>query len=180
MKKIFLVVILFLSNASIQITVLADDLFENKDSEELGEKAGTVALVLSIIGFAYVILRRTQVISKTYLSDEKKELKDKIRSTYKTWRKPLLNLHFWVNIGATVAALIHGYFLFDEELKMVITGSIATLAMLLLSVSGILIWKRFKPIWDYRTSRTALRYVHRQWLFTSVFLFGLTLYLMFE
>lgn len=107
MKKIFLVVILFLSNASIQITVLADDLFENKDSEELGEKAGTVALVLSIIGFAYVILRRTQVISKTYLSDEKKELKDKIRSTYKTWRKPLLNLHFWVNIGATVAALIH-------------------------------------------------------------------------
>ena len=77
---------------------------------------------MPIIGFAYVILRRTQVISKTYLSDEMKELKDKIRSTYKNWRKPLLNLHYWVNIRATVAALIHGYFPFGEELKMVITA----------------------------------------------------------
>lgn len=180
MKKIYLAVIVLLSIASIQLTVLAGDLFEYEGPQELGEKAGTVALVLSSIGFAYVILRRTQVISKIYLSDEKKELKDKIRSTYKTWRKPLLYLHYWVNIGATIAAIIHGYILFDEELKMLITGLIATLAMFLLSVSGILIWKRFKPIWDYRTSRTALRYLHRQWLFTGIFLIGLILHLMFE
>jgi len=158
---------------SLNHTLAADE------ASDIATGFGSLAWGLTIVGFAYVVVRRAQVISKSYLSDDYKEVKDFIREFYRKFRQPLITLHYIVNIAATITAIVHGILLSSSELPLVIAGWVAVGSMILLSLSGILIWARFKPIWTYRESRTALRLVHRQWLFSGIFLLGFLVHLAF-
>lgn len=150
----------------------------HEGDDDLGEGTGSAAIAFSMMGFIYVAVRRAQVYSK-YLGEDKKQIKDVIKGVYRKYRKPLIIFHNIVNILATVFAGIHGIIMTSsgEGESSVIFGWIAGGAMFLLTVSGILIWYRFKPIWDYRASKTALRFVHRQWLFTGIYLIAFLIHL---
>lgn len=151
------------------------------DGDEIGEKFGTVAIVTVSIGGLYVLMRRIYIGSKMFLKkEEQKELLKQIKFVYQKSRYPLLLIHYLTMIIATIAAGIHGFFLLDDDLFVTIFGSISVLAMVTLSISGILIWRKFNPIWKYRDSRTALRYVHRQWLFSGIFIAALLLHFAVE
>ena len=147
----------------------------------MGEKFGTVAISFTGLGALYVLLKRFYLGSKLVLkTEEQKDQLDKIKNFYKKFRLPVLQLHYISLIIATVAASIHGFFLFGEDTVVSIFGSIAVLTMIMLSTAGIIIWRKFKRIWNHRESRTVIRYVHRQWLFTIIFLTALLFHFVFE
>ncbi len=176
--KISLIVFLLLLSTSL---VSADDDDRESDGDEIAEKMGTVAIVATVIGAAYVLLRRIFIGSKMYLDkEEHKEILKQIKFVYQKLRYPLLLVHYLTMIIATIAAAIHGYFLLADDLFVTIFGTISVLAMVILSISGIFIWRKFNPIWKYRESRTVLRYVHRQWLFSGIFIAGLLLHFAVE
>ena len=177
--KISLIIFLLLLSTSL-VSADDDDEREN-DPDEIGEKMGTVALVTVSIGGLYVLLRRVYIGSKMVLDKEEyKALLKQIKTVYQKSRYPLLLIHYLTMIIATITAGIHGLYLLDDDLAVTIFGAISVFAMVILSISGILIWRKFNPIWKYRESRTALRYVHRQWLFSGIFLAGLLLHFAFE
>lgn len=145
---------------------------EHDEFDEGGEGGfagalGSLAVFLLAVGFIYVVSRRSFVYSK-YLDAEFDHVKETIRNTYKRYRKPLLNLHSIILIVATVVAGIHGILLMDGEGANVLAGWAAFGTMVLLSISGIIIYFRFKPIWEFRNSKGLLKLVHRQWLFTII------------
>lgn len=157
----------------------------NADSDEDGgifgedgaKELGNIAIILMVIGSSYIILRRSHVYSKLYISKEKyPKIRNFTKETYSKYKSFLLNLHYIVMLLATLAGLIHGILLGMEEFAVGITGWIASIFMILLSFSGIFIWYRFKPIWDYRKARTHLRFIHQQWLFSGLMIIALILH----
>jgi hypothetical protein len=151
------------------ITAVADEHGEFGEEGEGGIAGalGSFAVFLLGVGFIYVVTRRSFVYSK-YLDAEFDHVKENIRNIYKRFRKPLLNLHSIILIVATVVAGIHGVLLMDGEGANILAGWGAFAAMVLLSISGIIIYFRFRPIWEFRSSKGMLKLVHRQWLFTII------------
>jgi hypothetical protein len=151
------------------LSVIAQEHGERGEEGEGGFAGalGSLAVFLLAVGFVYVVARRSFVYSK-YLDAEFDHVKESIRTTYKKYRKPLLNFHSIVLIVATVVAGVHGVLLMNGEGANLLAGWAAFGAMVLLSISGIIIYFRFKPIWEFRKSKGLLKLVHRQWLFTII------------
>ena len=79
-------------------------------------------------------------------------------------------------IIATVLGVIHGIIVGLGEIGIGVSGWIAAGSMIILSISGLIIWVRFRPIWNYRKQRTTIRFLHQQWLFTGIMLIALLLH----
>lgn len=147
-------------------------------AKDFGKKMGKYSLDWLYIGASYVVLRRTYVYSRKYLSNERAgDLKPKIKEIYQKCRSPLLLLHNIVMILATIVGIIHGVFLGKHTKPIGIVGWLAVSLMTILSVSGYLIWQKFKPVWNYRKSRTQIRWLHKQWLFSILLIIFLFLHL---
>jgi hypothetical protein len=164
-----------------------DDNGEHDDDEggvfgEDGSKElGYFAILLMIIGSGYILLKRTYVYSRRYLSkDEYPQLRNFIKETYSKLKSPFLNLHNVTMFLATLAAVIHGLVLGEAGEAIGISGWIAAIFMIVLSLSGAIIWLRFRPIWTYRTSRTHIRFIHQQWLFSGLMVLALIFHLFIE
>lgn len=151
--------------------------FQTPVSAGIGKKLGVYSLDWLYIGSSYVILRRISVYSKKYLSVERGDLKRKIKEIYQKNRSPVLLLHNLVMILATIVGVLHGL-LTGKHFKAVgIVGWLAVGFMILLSVSGYIIWQKFQPIWKYRDSRAQIRWIHKQWLFSAALIILLFLHL---
>lgn len=174
--KQFYFVLLFLLIFSITNRVAAEHeggLF----GEDGVKKFGNFALIFMGIGSTYIVLKRSYVYSKRYLVSEKYQpLKKNIANFYKKTKGPMLTIHNITMIIATIFAVIHGIFLGDDFEAIGITGWIAAILMIILSMSGITIWAKFKPIWDYKSHRTYLRFIHRQWLFSGLMIIALLMH----
>lgn len=159
--------------------VYAQERFDGEEGGgDLAQGLGSFALFLVIVGAGYIVLRRGYVYSRKFLENDI-ELREFVKVTYNRAKGPLLALHNILMICGTIVGIIHGLLLMNANIFSVTFGWIAAGAMIVLSVSGIIIWLRFKPIWDYRQSRTLVRFVHRQWLFTGIFVFFLLLHIAF-
>ena len=100
-----------------------------------------------------------------------------IKENYHRFRHPVFQAHIYASLIATLLAFIHGVPLLIGDLAMVISGAIAGFSMLVLSASGYIMWRKQKPFWSNRESRQAIRWMHRQWLFTGLTVLGLFLHL---
>jgi len=151
-------------------------------SNDFGEALGTVSIVFLSIGAVYVLIRRISILSKMYLTKKEHLIyQEYIKIGYQKSRRILLDIHYWVMIFATIAAVIHGIILTrDSDLLVGIFGWIAASAMIILSISGIIIWVKWKPVWQYRESRSQLRFIHKQWLFSGVMIIGVLFHFAFE
>lgn len=152
--------------------------FQTPVSAGIGKKLGVYSLDWLYIGSSYVILRRISVYSKKYLSDEKSgELKLKIKEIYQKTRSPTLLLHNFVMILATIFGVLHGLLTGRHFKPVGIVGWLAVVFMILLSVSGYIIWQKFQPLWSNRRTRSQIRWMHKQWMFSAALIIFLFLHL---
>jgi hypothetical protein len=155
------------------ITYAEHDFFEDEQpllpivSEDEARTFGTYAVVFVLIGGIYIVIKRSYIYIKKYLKDEKySNLVESSEKAYMRSRKPLFYVHLSANTLATLVAIIHGLSVELEEINMVSSGVIATVFMLLLTLSGFVIWKKFWPFWSNRDSRKFINAIHQQWLFS--------------
>lgn len=169
MKKFLIILLIFILMIS---PVIADDDGEIEDeedeiNEEFAEFSGSLAITLLLIGSGYVLLRRLYSWSRSW--KEQDELKSTIMSVYRQFRKPLLIVHNWFMGLSVVVGGIHGIFLLGEDQSDIISGTVAWFTMLLLSIFGIIMFFRMRPIWKNRKAKGFVRFIHRQW-YLSIFL----------
>ena len=156
-------------------TVNADDDDEDDDDEnenELGEDSGSVAAWLMVASFSYVVLR--QKISRTKLKELGLTTKQYGQSLQAT-----LKLHMWVSAIATILAVYHAWLMIADEGWFEddsLTGYIPLVAMIYLTLSGILLWKRLPDDWVDRVLRKKARQVHVQRWITVLFIIGLLMH----
>ncbi|MHA2503394.1 MAG: hypothetical protein ACXAE3_11040 [Candidatus Kariarchaeaceae archaeon] len=153
--------------------VAADDHLEEDES---GEHLGTLAIFFLILGSPYIMLRRLLVYSRR-LDDSNGEFKEHVRRMYHNIRSNMLRLHNYSMLVATGVGLVHGLLLINRELGDTIFGILTLLAMILLSLSGILMYYRFRPVWDNRSARGFTKFLHRQWLLTIIMSITLILHI---
>ncbi|MHA2105897.1 MAG: hypothetical protein ACW981_20925 [Candidatus Hodarchaeales archaeon] len=173
--KIVVIFIFFvIFNVNSTMTYAEDDFFEDEQplfpivSKDEARTFGTYAVVLVLIGGIYIVIKRSYIYMKKYLKDEKySNLVESSKKAYMRSRKPLFYVHLSTNTLATLVAIIHGLSVELEGLNMVLSGIIATVFMLLLTLSGFVIWKKFWPFWSNRDSKKLINAVHRQWLFSA-------------
>ena len=159
---IFFILSLSLSTAN------ADD----DDENELGEGSGEVAAWLMVASFFYVVLR--QKISRTKL----KELGLTTRQ-YGQSLQATLKLHMWVSAIATILAVYHAWLMIADEGWFEddsLTGYIPLVAMIYLTLSGILLWRKLPDDWVDRALRKRARRVHVQRWITVLFIIGLLMH----
>ena len=160
-----------------------DDLYDDHPlfgGDDNLKDLGVASLVVLSVGSIYILFRRTYVYSNRFLSKERyPEVKEFIKVNYHRFRQPVFLVHIYTSLIATLLAGIHGIPLIIGDKGMVISGLIAGSAMLILSLSGFVMWRRQKPFWENRESRKAIRWMHRQWLFTGLTVLGLILHLVF-
>lgn len=140
-----------------------EDEEEDEDEDERGEELGTIALILLGFGGLYIVLRLVYRWSRSW-SVEHDNLKNKTLSTYRRFRKPLLLIHNISTILAVGVGGIHGFLLLGNESSEVITGIIAWGLMVLISIFGLIIFYKFRPVWDKRDAKDFVRFIHRQWI----------------
>ncbi len=160
--------------------VLADDdggFGREGESGEFGKDLGSLAVAMLVLGGGYVVLRRGYVLAKKLKLTEHEQYGDLIKETYKSLRGPMMIGHLITNILATVFGALHGLSMNEYTQLTYYSGWLAVLAMLILSVSGLIIYLKFKPFWKYRESRTFIRFLHRQWLISGLLVFFILLHL---
>lgn len=175
MKKLKYLTLGLLILLKFSLFVIAEDKI-GEGNEDLGEGMASFTIILLGFGVLYVLLRRSFVLSK-YLSPEYDHIKERMLTAYRRFRKPLLYLHSIVLFASTITAGIHGFLFLEGESEAVVSGSIAFAFMVLLSLSGIFIHYKFRPVWEYRKAKTAIRFVHRQWLFSILVIIALIFHL---
>jgi len=144
---------------------------------DFAKNLGSGAVGFLGIGAIYIIAKRINIYSRKYLTDDYKELKDTIQKLFSNFRSPLLSIHNIAMILATILAVLHGIGVGYENNSVTIFGWLSAGAMIILSLSGILVWSKLRPIWDSREQRKLVKFVHRQWLFSIILVVGLILHL---
>lgn len=152
-----------------------DDEDDDKDDDEneLGEDAGDIAAWLMAISFVYVVLR--QKISRTQLKELGITTKQYGQSLQAT-----LKLHMWVSAIATIVAVYHAWLMIEDEGWLEddsITGYVPLAAMIYLTCSGLLLWRKLPDDWVDRTLRKRVRQVHLQRWVTVLFVLGLLIHI---
>jgi hypothetical protein len=145
---------------------------EDDDENEWGEDLGSVAAWLMVASFSYVILR--QKISRTKLKELGITTKQYGQSLQAT-----LKLHMWVSAIATILAVYHAWLMIADEGWLEddsLTGYIPLVAMIYLTLSGILLWRRLPDDWVDRVLRKRARQVHVQRWITVLFVIGLLMH----
>lgn len=162
---IFFLVFLLILNFITTVTAEHED-----DDEDQGENLGVVALGLLGIGAWYVIVRRTYSLINSLDKEKYADLHEKNRQIYRRIRKPLLLIHNWTMGISTIVGGIHGVLMFDGfDDESFLSGTIALIIMALISILGMIMFFRFKPLWEDKRTKKLIRFIHRQWIL-SVFL----------
>ena len=169
---IFLFIFSILSLILTTVNADEDDDGEGHDENEWGEDAGSIAAWLMVVSFSYVVLR--QKISRTKLKE--------LGLTTRQYGKSLqgtLKLHMWVSAIATILAVYHAWLMIADEGWFEddsLTGYIPLVAMIYLTLSGILLWRKLPDDWVDRVLRKRARRVHVQRWITVLFVLGLLIH----
>ncbi|MHA2276363.1 MAG: hypothetical protein ACXAC2_11370 [Candidatus Kariarchaeaceae archaeon] len=171
---ILTLIFFFLLLIMLPVVVANGDEDDEEDESDIGKNLGVAAMGTLSIGLIYIIFRRSYVYSQKYLKDEQHgDLKRALKRLYREFRSPLLLIHNAAMFIATLLGVIHGIIVGLGEDGIGISGWIAAGFMILLSSSGIVIWLRFRPIWNFRKQRRMIRFIHQQWLFSGFLLVAL-------
>ncbi|OLS26548.1 MAG: hypothetical protein HeimC3_08670 [Candidatus Heimdallarchaeota archaeon LC_3] len=118
---------------------------------------------------AYVVVKRLYIYIRKFVSKEKyPEVIEYSKKVYMKSRKPLFYLHLSTNLVATGLGIVHGLSVEVEKFNMFLSGTIGVLLMAILSISGLIMWKKFWPFWSNRKSKKLVSAIHRQWLFSAL------------
>ena len=176
-KVILFVLMVIVSYFLLSTPVLADDdnVFGDERpifplvSNEQGREFGNLTIALLILGMIYVVIKRFYIYIKRFIDkEEHPEIIEYSKKIYMNSRKPLFYLHLSVNLLATGFGIVHGLSVEIEDSMMLVTGIIAVIIMVVLSISGLIMWKKFWPFWSNRESKKLINAVHRQWLFSAI------------
>ncbi len=146
--------------------------------EEGGGALGGIAITVLIISFAFPVLRRGTILTRRYLSDDEfSELKKTIQEIYQLSKKPLFYLHVVANGGVIAFGTLHALTVELENGFRMTTGILALGTLFILSISGLIMWIRLRPLWDHKETRKVIRWFHSQWLLTGLVLLFLFLHI---
>lgn len=176
-KQKFLGFTLLTTVLSSIMLVLADNDGYEGGFGEFGKGLGSFAVGMLLLGSSYVIFRRGYVLAKKVGLTEDKNYGNYIKEAYKQLRGPMMIVHLFTNIAATVFGALHGLSMTRYTQLTYYSGWIAVIAMAVLSISGIIIYFKFRPFWKYRESRTFIRFLHRQWIISVILVFSVVLHL---
>ncbi|MHA2252501.1 MAG: hypothetical protein ACXAD7_19205 [Candidatus Kariarchaeaceae archaeon] len=149
------------------------------DSESLdGEDLGEPVQLLVIIAFSYaVIYRLYHHKDLLFRISSNENIKQSITRYYRLIRRPLLAFHVGVNLIATLLATVHGLVLIGEDIDAQLVSGIVTYAgMLILSLTGLVIYFHINPFWSNKRFRGTSRLMHKQWIITSLLIIGLVIH----
>lgn len=152
------------------------DLNAPGEDDDFAEGLGSAAVNFVWIGALYFFLRRIYEIIRGLDKAKYGDIQKESIKWYRKLRKPLLWIHNISLIIATILGLVHGLFLLDDDFGVVYTGVFAVLFMVLLSTSGLIIYYKYRPIWNKRQIKGAVRYVHRQWVYSLLFVIYILLH----
>jgi hypothetical protein len=85
----------------------------------------------------------------------------------------------WVSVVATILAVYHAWLMIADEGWFEgdsLTGYIPLVAMIYLTLAGILLWRRLPDDWVDRALRKRARQVHVQRWITVLFVLGLLIH----
>lgn len=145
------------------IAVTAD---EHEVENEIGEGLGNAAVWLLVIGASYVVLRQAFVWSRKLQGDQFDGVKDIALLAYRKGRKPTLYVHNIIMLSAVVVGSVHGVVMWEGPDFTEIFGILTLLVMVFLSIFGLVLFFRWKPLWTDKTIRKYIRLLHRQWIFS--------------
>ena len=128
------------------------------------------------IGSGYVALKVIQWGIRRLDDVEYQSQKDRFKEIFKQYRRPLLIIHNYAMLVATAIAIFHGIILFDGWGADEITGLIAVIIMVVLSIFGLILYYRFRPLWNHSPSRKFLRIIHRQWVLSIILIIFLIIH----
>jgi len=164
--------IFFILSLSLSTANADDDDEDDENENELGEESGSVAAWLIVVSFVYVVVR--QKITRTKLKELGITTKE-----YGQYLETTLKIHMWVSAIATIIAIYHTWAMIADEgwfKDDVLTGYIPLVAMIYLTLSGILLWKKLPNDWVNRVLRKKARQVHVQRWITVIFIIGLLIH----
>ncbi len=178
-KLLITSLIIFIGFLYITGTIAEDDggFKGGEGIEDIGKGFGSLAIAMLGIGAIYVVLRRGYLLAKKYELTKNPEFGEQIVTLYKTLRGPTMFVHMITNIAATLFAIIHGIMATEYTQITFYSGWIAVIMMVILSISGSVIYFKFKPFWKYRESRTFIRFLHRQWIFSVILAIAVLIHL---
>ncbi len=168
--------------------VYADDENENGDYEnergsDFAEGLGVTAIMMLFLGSLFVILKRLQVFSKLYLKgieyEEVQITRKFISRFYREYRKPAFYLHAVTTFTATIVAALHGWLMGLQYDWVTYFGGLAVVSMIIMSLSGIVMWLKFWPLWEFEETKTMIKWIHRQWFFTGLMSVGTLIHFIF-
>lgn len=170
--KLYFIILFFLSLMCFsnfvqigQATLLEYSEGSDDAQEEFSKLLGTFTVGLLTIGFLYVLLTRCYVLIRKYVDKEYNPLIiETSRQIYSNFRKPMFYIHVTINIIAIFFGIAHGLAVEVKSELQANLGWLAVIIMIVLSVSGFIMWLKIKPIWNNKEIRSLIRTSHRQWI----------------
>ena len=159
-----LILVLIASFSQIQFTFAQED--EEEEEDEDGDFAKDIAFAsigLFVASGITIIIYFTNKYSKKLLRGEGKpqETREWISKSYRKIRKPLNYLHYLVGFGALTVLFIHGIYLSNKDETLVAIGWVTAAFYIFYVISGVIIWSKIKPFWNYTKAMKILNKIHR-------------------
>ncbi len=141
------------------------------DGEDFAKDLAYVSIGLFATSAVTISIYFTNKYSRKLLKGEGKpqEVKKRITKTFLKIRKPLSYIHYIVGFGALTVLFIHGIYLSTKDETLVAIGWVTASIYIYYVVSGMIIWLKIKPIWNYKKAIRIMNKIHRSFiLFASI------------
>jgi hypothetical protein len=165
------ILILVISISQIQSTYAQEDEEdeedEEDDDEDFAKDLGYVSIGLFVVSGITIIIYFTNKYSRRLLKGEEaktQETRDWISKNFRKIRKPLNYIHYLVGFGALTVLLIHGIYLSAKDEALVVIGWITTAFYSFYVLSGLIIWLKIKPFWNFKKAMKIMNKIHRSFI----------------
>ncbi|MHA1226482.1 MAG: DUF4405 domain-containing protein [Candidatus Hodarchaeales archaeon] len=64
----------------------------------------------------------------------------------------------------------------NNDIWKISFGITAAFSMVIMCFSGLIMWRKFWPFWEYKKSRVFVRWIHRQWVFAGILVISLLIH----
>jgi hypothetical protein len=176
-KKLILtsviILFVFISVSQIQTSIANGDNGEDEEDDEdedFTKDFAYASIGLFVVSGITIIIYFTNRFSRKLLKREGKpqETKEWISSTFRKIRKSLNYIHYLVGFGALTVLFIHGIYLSGKDESLVAIGWVTAAFYIFYVISGLVIWLKIKPFWNFKNAMKILNKIHRSVLLFSV------------
>ncbi len=164
-----LILILIISFSQIQFTYAQED-EEDDDDEDFTKDIAYVSIGLFVVSGLTIIIYFTNKYSRRLFKGEEvkaHEKRDWISRTYRKIRKPLNWIHYFAGFGALTVLFIHGIYLSGKDETLVAIGWVTAAFYIFYVLSGLIIWMKIKPFWNYKKVIKILNKIHQSFILFS-------------